>query len=927
MGDEVLNLVRGGWLLLGALVGFQPMSGLELPASGRLKSIEVRGGANLALSELEPLLALEIGQPATADRIRRTLLRVRALKLASDAAVYLREEGGETIATVVLWPETRVVRISWEGPWPLPLAVLEERVLQKSGEPLREDRILQSLYALEALLEEQGYLGARVALRVEPIRAGNFGNEVVLVFSFPGAPRWTVGAVELRGVPAVERPELEKRLRLRPGAVYRPSWVAEERDRIRTGLAQRGYRRAEVELEREVRDPEHQRVGLSWQVVPGRKVELEVIGLDPSTVKRRELIALGSGEAVDDSALAETSARLRSYLQQRGYYRAEVVRKHLVTEGTERIRFELQPGVRSVLTEVRLVGAEQVPSQDLLARMQTSPRTPLRPGSGRLVDEELAADLSNLRSYLALEGFLDARVGPARVMEQGRELVLELPIEEGERRRVGRVEMKGVQSLDPKRLEARLAIQSGGPFHRLRLEQAIEEIRAAYEEAGFPAAQVGARTEWVSSSVAKVIFEVLEGWQRRPGRLLLTGLKKTRPEVLRRLLEPELDPPLFEGTRLGLQRALYGLNTFSRVEVRWLEEPSDPQGSDLVAEVEEAETGTVSFGAGYDSESGLRASLRLVESNFRGRLIALRLEVLLAEADQNYRLSLRQPYLGHSRIQLEAILFRERQDRPAFDLVRRGTHLALLRKESSWQATLAHEYRNVRLEEVRGRAEIPRESLTAQVSSLVAGYLLDRRDDPIEPRRGWSLFLQGERAFPLFRAETEFWKAFVQGTALRPVSRGTLAASVRLGSLGNLRPRQPDGSSGLDLVPASERFFAGGRTTHRAYPRDELGLLGATLELDSAGAVVPLGGAATALVNFDFRFPIAGNLGGALFLDGGQVWRSPGDARWPDLRWGAGVGLRYQTPIGPIRLEVGWNLDREPFEDSRVWFLSLGNPF
>ncbi len=128
-------------------------------------------------------------------------------------------------------------------------------------------------------------------------------------------------------------------------------------------------------------------------------------------------------------------------------------------------------------------------------------------------------------------------------------------------------------------------------------------------------------------------------------------------------------------------------------------------------------------------------------------------------------------------------------------------------------------------------------------------------------------------------------------------------------------------------MPVSERFFAGGRTTHRAFARDELGIPGETLLVTGREDVTSLGGGALLLGNLEWRFPIAGPVGGTLFSDVGQVWREAGDVRPAQLRWGAGVGVRYLSPIGPIRLEIGWKLDREPFEAPMVWFFSLGNPF
>ena len=109
-----------------------------------------------------------------------------------------------------------------------------------------------------------------------------------------------------------------------------------------------------------------------------------------------------------------------------------------------------------------------------------------------------------------------------------------------------------------------------------------------------------------------------------------------------------------------------------------------------------------------------------------------------------------------------------------------------------------------------------------------------------------------------------------------------------------------------------------------------MGIVGETLIFDptkAGGDPYPAGGGGLALFNFEYRFPVAGPIGGTLFLDAGNVWNDYRDVNVGALKWGAGLGVRYLSPVGPLRLEIGWKLDREPFEDPYVWFISLGNPF
>ena len=219
------------------------------------------------------------------------------------------------------------------------------------------------------------------------------------------------------------------------------------------------------------------------------------------------------------------------------------------------------------------------------------------------------------------------------------------------------------------------------------------------------------------------------------------------------------------------------------------------------------------------------------------------------------------------------------------------------------------------------------------MASLTPGTSLDRRDDPIDPKRGWMATAQLEYAFPFADANARFLKLFGQASVYVPLgARTVFAASLRGGAIEPLASApETRVADELELsAPAAELFYAGGRTSHRAYERDALGIVGETLIVESPGSPddpFPAGGGGLLLANLELRFPIAGPVGGTLFVDGGNVWRDYRDVTPGEMKWGAGLGVRYFSPVGPLRLEIGWKLDREPFEDPYVWYFSLGNAF
>jgi outer membrane protein assembly factor BamA len=212
---------------------------------------------------------------------------------------------------------------------------------------------------------------------------------------------------------------------------------------------------------------------------------------------------------------------------------------------------------------------------------------------------------------------------------------------------------------------------------------------------------------------------------------------------------------------------------------------------------------------------------------------------------------------------------------------------------------------------------------------LIPSLFLDHRDDPLNPSRGWLSGAQLQLASPALLGDAEYLK--IQGQQAGYLSLGpfgTLAGSLRFGAiepLGTVEGRESRS------IPLDERLFAGGRTTHRAYSRLTLGTPGDTVvavpEADGGSTLLPVGGNGMLLLNLDYRFPIAGSLGGTVFADAGNVWGDWRDVRLGELKTGAGIGLRFLSPIGPLRLDLAWKLDREPEEDPTQIFISFGNAF
>jgi outer membrane protein insertion porin family len=930
-------------------------AGLPAPI---VRAIEIRSDAPVDVQELRELVSLEVGEPMDDVRTRRTLRSLRYSGIASEVEIYSRPVSGRpepgvgvaagVVAVVALWTDVQVISVEVEGDLGMKKARLLESVPQRSGQPLREDRLLRGVYRLKDLLVEEGYLQADVRLAVAMAGDGQSAGPVtdrgaVVTYRIAAGARTLVRNVAFEGAsPPFAQSELVAALRSKPGSAYRREVANDDVERLQGWLFSRGYREAVVEQQPVRLETAVHAADLAFAVRLGPKIVFTPHGITLKELEKKDLVPFLGDSGYDEALVLQSMERIRRHFQQSGHYHVTVTRTEERAPEVVRLAFQVEPGPRFDLVEVRFEGNTTFDSDRLRKLMTTSARRFLLPGSGRLVDEELSADLSNLRSFYLLEGFDQSQVGPARVVEDGDRLEVVVPIHEGRRRRVGELVLQDLAPLEEDEVREALLLKSGGPFHRLLLERSVDTLRALLEDRGYGGALVSSEVEWSADDLtADVRLRVFTGEKWVVDRTLLRGLRKTDPRVVRRFLGVEPGDPVRQSAILDMQRRLYALGIFSRVDVRVAPGAEGGEARELLVDLEEGRTRSVATGAGYDSESGVRGLLRFSQGNLFGKASSLSLDLLGSQKDQHMRLLYRQPYLGNLRADLLATLYDEHEDRPDFVVDRRGGQLVVGRDLGRWTLQSYVSYRLVELEaeDEVFNSEVPLDSRHGRVASVTPTASYDRRNDPLDPTRGWNTSMQLEYAFPALAADANFLKLFGQATAYLPVGRfGVFAASARGGAIEPLASGFGS-SSRQDLeasVPAAELFYAGGRTTHRAYRRDELGIVGETLIFDPTdprgpsdpdAEPFPAGGGGLALFNFEYRFPVAGPVGGTLFFDAGNVWSDYRDVRGSELKWGVGLGVRYLSPIGPLRLEVGWKLDREPFEDAYEWFISLGNPF
>ena len=938
----------GAWLLIAIGMGL-PLAA-QVGSEPVVRALELRADAPVERSEeLRKLVVLDAGELLREDALRRSLRNLQSADSVGQAEVWTEEVDGGLRVIFSIYPKLTVAAVGVTGEFCVRESLLSRELVQKPHSPLRESQVVRGVYRLQDLLQERGYRQAIVRVSVAVDREL---READVVYSIQCGSPTMVERVEFVGNIGALAPEvLEQRLRIRGGERARADQLREDAERLRAWLYGQGFRTADVQAGEEAPTGNGEQIVIRYAIDVGPHWAISIRGFDVEKLRRRGLLELLDSERFDEALLAHVLKGIRRFLQQQGYHHAEIESRIRGDEEQRQIEIAIETGPRLRIDEVTFTGNETIPDARLTGLLATRAAGTFAAGSGRLVDEVLEEDLANLKSFYALQGFVDAQIGPAVVEElRSDRLRVRIPIQEGLQQRLVALEIDGVTEPSVRRSLEKLPLKVGGAFHQRLLEDSLDEIRSRYSERGYLAAQVSGETERDrSGNLISVRMRVLEGPQVRIGRLVLRGRQRTRLLVLEKALGLKVGEPIDRRRLLEGQRRLHSLGIFHRAEVQLASAMPFATERDVLVKVEEGQRRKVSLGAGYDSEDGMRLLAGASLANLGGWGISSVVEARVSERDQQYRAFVRQPFLGSYQIPVTYTLFGVEENRESFLSLRRGVQIEAVRHWERARSGLLLTYKNVRVEELEESGAPPlftldldRNLRESQIFSLTPSLLLDRRDDPLVPTRGWTLSLQSEYAFPSFDATARFLKLFGQQTAYLPLGRyGVFAASLRAGAI---EPIGETASDSASLVPISEQLFAGGRSTHRAYRRDLLGTGGETVLLceretslcgdELPGGIsasdlrrIPLGGNGLLLLNLDYRFPITGPFGGTVFVDAGNVWPEWSEVSPDEFRIGAGVGLRYLSPIGPLRFEIGWKLDREAYEPASVVYLSFGEAF
>ncbi|MCF7888098.1 MAG: outer membrane protein assembly factor BamA [Candidatus Omnitrophica bacterium] len=736
-------------------------------------------------------------------------------------------------------------------------------------------------------------------------------------FSLFGYTQDIISQIQIEGNDLVSDAKIISEIKVKTGQPFNEDMVNEDiKNLYQTGFFQ------EVSTETKKDD---EGITLIFQVKE-KPVINEITVEGQRYIRKKQILdetGLSEGSFVDEYRIRQAVKKIEDLYDKKGFSQA-VINYQIVPVQDQKVDLKfniVEKGVVKVRS-VKIEGNKSFSDNRIKKLMKT--RKAWLFNKGTFKEDVFKDDLKRIKGFYQHSGFTDVSLD-SEVDFRKKGVYIILTVAEGKKYYIGQIDIIGNKEIDAAEIREKLTISKENVFSKEAVYQGSSQIRQLYVDRGY----IFAQAEPVSvlnpdTKKIDVTYQITEGYVAYVEDIQIKGNEKTKGEVIRRELKV-YPGQKFDGQKMRESKQdLENLGFFE--DIRFRTEPgSEKDKVDLVVDVTEAKTGYFSFGGGYSSIEEFIGFVELRQRNFdyqnwqtfTGAGQDLSLKASLGTLTSRYQLSFTNPWIFDKPISFGFDAYKKGHDQDddvgyAYSEDITGGALRLGKRfTDKISGTVAYRFENVDISDVVSDAsqDLKDEAGSNNLSSAELSLVYDSRDNIFSPRTGiyfsnsvqlTGSFLGGDKDFTKYNSRLSLYFPLINDSVIE--------TRFRVGF--------SDPFSDTKKIPIYERFFAGGASTIRGYHERKIG------PIDQGNSDDPLGGEALFVANIEYTYPLADFLKVATFYDIGNVWAKNSDFFQTEgdreaFYSSVGLGLRVKTPIGPVSVDYGWPLDKEPGETGK----------
>ncbi len=631
-----------------------------------------------------------------------------------------------------------------------------------------------------------------------------------------------------------------------------------------------------------------------------------------------EAVKIEPNHFLDIGKVKEDVEKIRKLYANEGYYRAKVTYEIEPQENNQvTVVFKIQENEEIKVRKILFFGNKVFSDKRLRKVIQTKKKGffSFITSSGTYKEDVLRDDVTRLTLFYLDHGYLEFSAKPPLTISRDEKMYIFFFLDEGGQYRIKSIQWENATEQEEATLVRMRSLLPGDIFSRKKLQQDIVAMTDYYADQGYAFAEiVPLYFPDEESLTVDIRYRVNRGRKYHVGDILIKGNTKTRDKVIRRAMAV-VEGDLYSASMVRASKAeLNRLGFFEKVDIT-TEPGSEPDLLNVVVEVKEGQTGTLSGGAGFSSTDEFILMANITQSNLFGRAQVLSLNAEVGGTRQNFSLSFTEPWLFDIPLMAGFDVFKTEHEYQDFTRKSLGGAVRLgYEFYPHVRGNIMYKYEDVEVKDVSYLAAttLKAEEGRSRTSSVTFSLVQNTLDNPMFPMRGWLNIASVQIAGTIFGMDNDFVKLQLDTGVFIPLFWHT---TVHLrGRLG-----WGEGLNG-DRFPVFERFFVGGISTVRGFDVRSLGP-----EVNG----VLIGGNKELVLNAEYIFPIAPQmkLRGLVFLDAGNAFGEDESISFQALRVSAGAGIRWFSPMGPLTFVLGFPLDRQEGEKSSAVQFSIGTAY